>query len=149
MRLILRDDVDGLGSKGDVVDVAAGYARNFLVPQGKAMQAAKGSGDMAAAMRRTRDRRDAQARVGADEIARLLVPAIIAVEARVGQEGHLYGSVTTTDVADAVKTQLGIELDRRILSIEEPIRTVGTHEVRAKLHPEVQAIITVEVSGEA
>ena len=98
-------------------------------------------------MRRSRVRKDAHAKANADDIARRLVPAVIQVAARVGNDGHLYGSVTTVDVAAAVQEQLGIELDRRILTAEAPIRSVGTHEVRARLHAEVLAIITVEVSA--
>ena len=147
MKVILRADVTDVGKKGDIVEVADGFARNYLVPKGMALRATTGNVEQAAAMRRARDIRDAKDRGAAEEIASRLVPKVITVKAKAGAEGKLFGSVTSTDVATAVQEQAGIELDRRILSAEAPIRAVGTHEVRARLHPEVQAIITVEVSA--
>lgn len=148
MRLLLRSDVSGLGNKGDLVEVADGYARNYLVPKGKAIHAARGTERQAEAMRRARDVRDAHDRSAAEEIARTLVPTVIAVQARAGSGGRLFGSVTTTDIAAAVAAQTGIELDRRDLHADEAIRELGTHSLQARLHAEVQFQITVEVTAE-
>lgn len=145
MKVILRADVRDVGKKGDIVDVSAGYARNFLVPKGLALQATPGSANQAAAMRRSRDVMDAKDRGAAEEVAKRLVPSVITVNAKAGSEGRLFGSVTTADVAAAVAAQTGIELDRRKLHLEEPIKTVGTHVVPAKLHADVEFPITVEV----
>lgn len=145
MRLLLRADVDGLGHKGDVVEVADGYARNFLVPRGMAIVASEGAERQAEAMRRSRAVADAAARSAAESVATTLVPAVVTLTERAGAEGKLFGSVTTTEVADAVAAQFDIELDRRALHIEEPIREVGTHKVVARLHTDVQFEITVEV----
>lgn len=145
-RLVLRADMAGLGKRGDIVEVADGYARNFLVPKGRAMVATPGITAQAGAMRRSRDVKDARARSGAEEVARQLVPLVIRIPARAGTAGKLFGSVTAADVAAAVVQQSGIELDRRRLSIAEPIRTVGMHEVPVKLHPEVEFRITLEVT---
>jgi large subunit ribosomal protein L9 len=145
MRLLLRSDVDGLGHKGDVVEVADGYGRNYLVPQGLAIIATRGVERQAEAMRRSRSVRDAADREAAEEVARQLVPAVITIAARAGEEGKLFGSVTTTEVAAAVAEQTGIDLDRRVLTIDEPIRSVGTHSVSARPHPEVAFAVTVEV----
>jgi large subunit ribosomal protein L9 len=147
MRLLLRSDVQGVGKKGDLVDVADGYARNFLVPRGLAMKASKGAEAQAASMRRSRDVRDAADRSAAEEIAKVLVPQVIDVSAKAGAEGRLFGSVTTADVVDAVHAQTGVELDRRTLHIDEPIKSLGTHAVQAKLHADVEFAITVEVAA--
>lgn len=149
MKVILRSDVDGVGNAGDVIDVADGYARNYLVPKGFALRATEGTMAQAAAMQRSRDVKDGRAREGAEEIARRLVPVVINVSARVGSGDQLYGSVTTSEVADAVKAQTNIELDRRKMTLEEPIKTVGTHEVGVRLHPEVRFSLTVEVGPES
>jgi large subunit ribosomal protein L9 len=97
-------------------------------------------------MRRSRDQRDAADRSAASDIAAKLVPAVITVSARAKAEGDLFGSVSVTDVVEAVAAQTGIELDRHSIHIDEAIKTVGTHSVSARLHPEVQFQITVEVS---
>ena len=145
MKLVLRSDVEGVGNKGDIVEVADGYGRNYLVPRGLAIRATEGSTAQAEAMQRARSVLDAQQRTEAQEVASRLVPTAIVVTARAGDEGKLFGSVTTVDVAQAVLDQTGIELDRRQLHLDEPIKTLGTHEVAAKLHTEVQFPITVEV----
>jgi large subunit ribosomal protein L9 len=146
MRLLLRSDVDGVGKKGDLVEVADGFARNYLVPRGLAMKATKGVEQQAAAMRRSRDLRDAADRSAAEEIAKVLVPQVVTVGAKAGSEGRLFGSVTTADVVDAVQAQTGVELDRRMLHLDEPIKSTGTHSVQAKLHTDVEFVITVEVA---
>ena len=146
MKVILRADVANVGKRGDVLVVADGYARNYLVPRGMAMVATKGALTQAGAMRRSRDVKDATARAAAEDIARRLVPAVIHIEARAGAEGRLFGSVTTADVAEAVLAQTGIELDRRKLHLDETIRMLGTHRVLAKLHADVEFPVTVEVA---
>ena len=145
MKVVLRTDVEQVGKKGDIVDVADGYARNFLVPKGLAFRATPGVADQAAKMRRKRDVQDANDRAAAEEVAKRLVPAVVTITARAGGEGKLFGSVTTADVAEAVQAQTGIELDRRQLHLDEPIKALGTHLVPAKLHSEVEFPITVEV----
>ena len=145
MKLVLRADVENVGKKGDIVDVADGYGRNFLIPKGHAIPATKGVEAQAAAMRRSRDVKDAKDREAAETVARTLVPAVITIPARAGAEGRLFGSVTATDVADAVTAQTGVALDRRTLHLDEPIKTLGTHEVPVRLHNDVQFRIHVEV----
>ena len=147
MKVLMRSDLDGVGKKGDLIDVADGYARNFLVPKGFAIQATKGIEDQAASMRRSRDLKDATDRGAAEEIAKTLVPAVITISAKASGEGKLFGSVTAADVVEAVEAQTGVALDRRTLSLDEHIKTVGTHSVPAKLHSDVQFQITVEVSA--
>ncbi len=146
MKVVLRADVRRLGNKGDVLDVADGYARNYLVPRGLALQASPGVVAQAGAMRRSRDVRDARERAAAEEVARALVPQVIRISVRAGGGGRLFGSVTTSDVAEAVLEQTGIELDRRRLHLDEPIRTVGTFRATARLHADVEFPVTVEVA---
>ena len=145
MKVILRSDVAGVGKRGDICEVAAGYARNYLMPKGLAMKATAGADKQAASMRRARDVRDAQDRAAAEEIATKLVPTRITVTARAGAEGKLFGSVTTSDIADAVTAQTGIEIDRRDLRLDEPIKALGEHTVPTRLHAEVEFPITIEV----
>ena len=147
MKVILRADVADVGKKGDIVDVADGYGRNFLVPKGFALKATAGNVQQASSMRRARDIRDAKDRGAAEEIASSLVPKVITVKAKAGAEGRLFGSVTSADVVTAVQEQTGIELDRRKLHLDEPIKSIGTHQVRARLHTDVEFAITVEVVG--
>lgn len=147
MKVILRSDVNDVGKKGDIVEVADGFARNYLVPKGFALKATNGNIQQAASMRRARDIRDAKDRGAAEEIAQKLVPKVITVKAKAGSEGRLFGSVTSADVATAVEEQTGIELDRRKLHLDEPIKSVGTHHVSTRLHTDVEFVITVEVVG--
>jgi large subunit ribosomal protein L9 len=147
MRVILRTDVDEVGHKGDVVDVADGYARNYLMPRGWAMKATPGAEAQAEAMRRSRSIKDAADRSAAEEIATRLVPSTIAIQARVGPEGRLFGSVGAAELVQAISTQTGISLDRKQLKLSEPIKEAGTHLVPVKLHADVEFPVTFEVAG--
>jgi large subunit ribosomal protein L9 len=145
MRIVLRNDVPTLGKRGDILEVADGYARNYLLPKGQAIQATEGVESQASAMRRARDLRDARDRETAETVARRLVPQVIRISARAGAEGKLFGSVTSADVIEAVAAQTGVELDRRKLQMDEAIKSLGTHEVPVKLHADVEFRVTVEV----
>lgn len=145
MKIVLRSDLDRVGKRGDLLEVADGYARNYLIPHGLAIPATEGIAAQAQSMRRARDLKDAKDREGAEAIARKLVPMVITVPARSGTEGKLFGSVTHHDLLAAVEEQAGISLDRHTLVSHEAIKTLGTHEVAVRLHPEVQFQITVEV----
>lgn len=145
MKIVLRSDVGQVGKKGDIVDVADGYARNFLIPKGLAFTATGGIEAQATAMRRGRDLRDASDRAAAETIAKALVPRTVTITARAGAEGKLFGSVTTSEIAEAVAAQTGVEIDRRKLHLDEPIKSLGTHLVPAKLHTDVEFPITIEI----
>ena len=145
MRVVLRSDVDHVGKRGDIVDVAEGFARNYLLPKGHAIVATNGVTAQANAMRRARDLKDAKDREAAELVARTLVPMVFRIPARVGAGGRLFGSVTAADVVDAVATQAKVNLDRRKLHLDEPIKSAGTHEVPVKLHSDVEFRVTVEV----
>lgn len=145
MRVVLRSDLDHVGKRGDIVDVADGFARNYLLPKGHAIVATDGVTAQAGAMRRARDLKDAKDREAAEVVARTLVPMVIRIPARVGTGGKLFGSVTASDVADAVAQQAKVNIDRRRLHLDEPIKSAGTHEVPVKLHSDVEFRVTVEV----
>lgn len=147
MRVVLHSDVEGVGTKGQVVEVADGHARNLLLPAGLAVKATGGAETQAESMRRSRAVRDASDRASAEEVAKTLVPATITVTAKAGSEGRLFGSVGAHEVAEAIAAQTGITLDQRKLLVEEPIKEVGEFHVTARLHPDVQFPVRIEVVG--
>lgn len=146
-KLILTQEVTGLGAPGDVVEVKDGYARNYLVPQGFAIKATKGAEKQIATIRKAREVRDIRDLSTAQDVAAQLGALKVKLTARAGDGGRLFGSVTTADVVDAVTAAGGPKLDRRRLEIGSPIKTVGSHQVSVALHPEVSATLTVEVVG--
>lgn len=148
MKVVLRDDVENIGRKGDLIEVTDGFARNFLVPRGLAMKATKGVVQQAEAMRRNREARDARDREAAQALADQLTGKRIELRARAGEGGRLFGSVTSADVADAVRAQTGVELDRRKTQLAEPLKELGAVEVPVKLHADVEVTLTVDVVPE-
>ncbi len=147
MRVVLHSDVEGVGTKGEVVDVADGHARNLLLPAGLAVKATAGSEAQAQGMRKRRAIKDASDRAGAEEIAKVLVPTTVTVTAKAGTEGRLFGSVGTAEIAEAIEAQTGIVIDRRRLVLDEPIKETGEHQLTAQLHPAVQFPVHIEVVG--
>jgi large subunit ribosomal protein L9 len=148
VKIVLREDVETLGKKGDLLEVADGYARNYLVPRGLAMQATKGAVAQSEAMRRSRDAREIRDREGAEALAAQLGARTIELKARAGEGGKLFGSITAADVADAVLAQTGIELDRRKVVLAEPIRELGDAEITVRLPAEVTVAVAVSVIAE-
>lgn len=149
MRVILRSDVEGLGHKGDVVDVSKGYGRNFLLPRGLAFPSTDGAEAQAEGMRRARQQKDTAARQAAEEVAKTLVNNPVSITARVGGDDKLFGSITTADIAAAVHEQKGVEIDRKQVHLDEPIKALGQYLVPVKLHADVEFPVTVEVVAEA
>jgi large subunit ribosomal protein L9 len=147
MKVILQKAVDKLGSPGDIVEVADGYARNYLMPRGMAVKATKGGVKHVESLQRAHTVRVNQAKAEAEQVATKLIGTRISVGAHAGEEGKLFGSVTASDVADAIDKQAGIRVDRHDVHLDEPIRSVGTHEVRIHLFAEVDPVISVEVIG--
>jgi len=148
VKVVLREDVESLGNKGDLVDVADGYARNYLVPRGLALKATKGVVAQAEAMRRNREARDVRDRGAAQELAARLTSSPVQVKARAGDGGKLFGSITSADIVAAVQAATGVELDRRKVSLGEPIRELGDAEVPVKLHADVDVVLAVSVVAE-
>ncbi len=147
MRIVLHQGVRGLGNRGDVLDVADGYARNFLIPQGLAQRANAGVEAQAEAMRKAWNQKNTQQREAAEEVAKTLVAKTIVIAARASGEGKLFGSVNTGDIADAIESQTGVVLDRKSIHLDEGIRSVGTHSVKVQPHNDVEFPVTLEVSA--
>jgi len=147
MRVLLRGDVDGVGRRGDVVNVSDGYARNFLFPTGQALKATDGIEGQATSMRRARDLRNARDDEAARVQAEVLNGATITVSARAGETGRLFGSVTTLEIADALRAQKNIEIDRESIVLVEPIKSVGVTEVPIRLFGDLSVSVSVEVTA--
>lgn len=144
MNVILRNKVEGLGQRGDIVEVAEGYARNFLFPKGHAIKATPGAMDQAAKMRSSRDQKDQSAREAATIIASTLVPKTITVTAKASGEGKLFGSIHAAEIVAAIKEQTDIDIDRKAIEVDH-IKTTGPHTVTASLHNDVSFPISLEV----
>ena len=145
MKVILTKDVRDLGHKGDVVDVADGYARNYLVPRSLAVKATPGSMRQAEVMREARqeaERRDMQE---AEDLRSALTGTRVVVAARAGDEGKLYGSIQAGDIAEAIRKFTGIEVDRKFIAVPAPIREIGLHEIALRPHPDVDFTVTLDV----
>ena len=147
MKVILNQAVKGLGRPGDAVEVAPGYARNYLIPRGFADVASDSKAKEWEFRRAKVEHKITEERAGAEELAGKLSGKTVTIKARAGEEGKLFGSVTNKDIADAVQDQLGIELDRRKIDLAEPIRTVGEHKVPVDLHPDVVGEVSVEITS--
>lgn len=145
MKLILTDDVTDLGKRGDVVDVADGYARNFLLPKRFAIKANTGALEQAETIREVRVEADRRSKELAETIATQLVGSRVVLAAQAGDEGQLYGSVGASDIVEGINRFTGIELERSYIELEEPIKAIGLHEIQVKIHPEVEFPLTLDV----
>lgn len=145
MKLILTSDVNELGQRGDVVDVADGYARNYLLPRSFAVKATPGAVERAEAVREARIEADRKAKEEAETIATQLVGSRVVIAAQAGDEGQLYGSVGVADVVEGIKRFTGIELTKNQVELANPIKAIGLHEIQIKAHPEVEFPLTLDV----
>lgn len=145
MKIILTQEVTGLGGPGDVLEVKDGFGRNYLLPQGYAIRWTRGAEKEVVSIRRARAAREIRDLGQATEIKQQLEELTVRLSARAGGGGRLFGSITATEVADAVKASGGPALDRRRIELPGPIKTVGSHQVRVRLHPEVTASFAVTV----
>jgi large subunit ribosomal protein L9 len=147
IEVILREDIKTLGRAGEMVRVKPGYARNYLLPKGLAYEATEGNRKRIAAETRVKDARNQAERTEAERIAGTLSEITLTLSGKAGEEGKLFGSITSQDIADALARQ-GYSFDRRRIELEHPIKTTGTHMVRVRLHPEVHAELRVSVVAE-
>ena len=145
MKLILTQDVAGLGAPGDVVEVKDGYGRNYLLPRGFAINWTRGGEKQVTQIKRARKVREVRDLSHANEIKAELEAKTITLPARAGEAGRLFGSITSADVADAVKAAGGPVLDKRKVILASPIKTVGKHSAKVEVHPDVVAIVSLEV----
>lgn len=144
MKIILRSNVDGLGKRGEILDVADGYSRNYLIPKGLAMRASQGAERDAEAMRRVEEQRDAKSLEAANALAQRIGATPMTIAARASDEGKLFGSVGITEIVGAAE-HAGIEIDRSAVDLDEPIKEIGDHSVTLNLHPQVKMAISVSV----
>ncbi len=145
MKVILTKDVADLGNKGDVVEIAAGYARNYLLPRSLAVKATAGSLRQAEAMRRTRDEAERRILEEAESLGESLVGTRVVIAARASDEGKLFGSIGAGDVSEAIKKFTGVDIDHGIIAVESPIKEIGLHEVQVRPHPKVAFPVTLDV----
>jgi large subunit ribosomal protein L9 len=145
MQVILKQDVEKIGQRGDIVDVSRGYVRNFLVPRGLAEVATPTK--MEEAQRRMAEAEERNRRMAerASEIAETLNKSVITIEARTGEDERLFGSITAANIVSAIEKARGIRLDRRRVKLDEPIRALGTHQVPVQVHGDVEASVKVIV----
>jgi len=148
MEVILKEDVVNLGSRGDIVKVADGYGRNFLLPRKLALQATLANKAVIETMKTSAARRSASEKVQAEELAAKLEPLVLIFTRKSGEAGHLFGSVTSADIAADLAAK-GFEVDRRKIVLNEPLKSLGDHTVAIKLHREVTAHVKVKVLAEA
>ena len=145
MKVVLLGEIKGKGGEGDVVDVAQGYAENYLFPKKLAVAATKGNLKQLEERRNNIEKREAVRIADANALKETLEGKSVVVDAKVGDEGVLFGSVTSAMIADAVKAQLGVELDRKRIELGKPIKMAGSHEVAVSLYREIRATLTILV----
>jgi large subunit ribosomal protein L9 len=147
MKVILKADMDSLGLEGSMVNVAKGYARNYLIPKGLAVEATDQNIKFVEMQRKKIDARRIKAKEDAEKLKLIIADTVVTLTHKVGEEGKLYGSVTTMDIAAQLRN-LGIDIDRKKILLDKPIRALGESEVLIKLHPDVTGSIKVIVATE-
>lgn len=145
MKVLLRSDIAGVGRRGDIITVSSGHARNYLLPKGLAIEATQGAVSQAEVMRRSRDQREAAERTEAQTMSSALSERTFIISAKVGKEGRLFGSVSTSDIADAIVQQANVSIDRKKINVTAPIRTVGEHTVSVDLTADIEAVVKLSV----
>ena len=145
MKVILNQEVRGLGAPGDIVEVADGYGRNYLLPRNLARLATRGAVRQAEGIRARRVAREIADLEQARTIAAHLESLRVVIPAKTGKEGRLFGSITTPQIVEAVQRTGGVEIDRRRIHLDSPIKHTGTHQFHVRLHPEVEATVNLEV----
>ncbi len=145
MQVILKQDVEKIGQRGEIVDVSRGYVRNFLVPRGLAEVATAAKMEEAQREIQEAEERDRRMAERAGEVAATLNKSVITIEARTGEDERIFGSITPANIAQAIERARGIRLDRRRVKLDEPIRTLGTHQVPVQVHGEIEASVKVIV----
>src|SRR5438105_6457741 len=147
MRVILKQEVRGLGRPGEIKDVAHGYAQHFLLPKGLAIEATAGELKHLAQERQAEKLKKDRAHADAEQLAARLASLALVFRLKAGEQGKTFGSVTNKDIADALKKEHGIDLDRAKIQMGEPVRTLGTHSVEVRLLPDVRATVTIAVEA--
>ena len=145
MQVILKQDVEKIGRRGDIIEVSRGYVRNFLAPRGLAEMATPSKLQEVRREMEEAEERDQRMAERANEIAQTLNKSVITIEARTGEDERLFGSVTTANIASAIEKARDVRIDRRRIKLEEPIKSLGTHQVPVQLHGDIEASVKVIV----
>jgi large subunit ribosomal protein L9 len=145
MQVILKQDVDKIGRRGEIIDVSRGYVRNFLVPRGLAEMATPGKLEEVRHEMEEAEERDRRMAERASEIAEILNKSVITIEARTGEDERLFGSVTAANIASAIERAREVRIDRRRVRLDEPIKSLGTHQVLIQVHGDIEASVKVIV----
>lgn len=148
MIVILKQDVQGTGKAGDIVKVNDGFARNMLIPRGLAVEATDGNVRSLEKQKALQEKKNAEAKANAERISENLKNKKVIIKAKAGEGGRLFGAITSKDIADAIKEQLGLTYDKKKIELDSPIKTLGTYSVDIKIYPEVKGTLAVEVEGE-
>lgn len=149
MEVLLKQDVKGVGSAGDIKKVAAGYARNFLIPQGLASAANQGAAKQAEQIKAAAQRRQQRERASATSLAERIQGVTLTFHARAAETGKLFGSITASDIAEALEKQLGVEISKRQIDLEHPLRDLGAHQVPVHLMSDMTPAVNVVIEREA
>jgi large subunit ribosomal protein L9 len=147
MKVILKEDVKHVGKMGQIVDVADGYARNYLIPKGLVTEASTKNIKFLEHEKRIIQEKSKKIRNSAQDLAHRISSLTISIKAKAGEEGKLFGSITTMDVAEALQKE-GVEIDKKKISLEEPIKRLGSYTVNIKLHPDVSAPLNIQIVEE-
>ena len=148
MKVVLRTDVDGLGYKGDIVSISDGYAQNKLIPQGLAYLATAGAEKEAEKMRQARELRASEEKAMAEEMASRMENETLTIAMNAGEGGKLFGSVSATDISEALSDQKNITIDKKLITVAQSIKEIGTYQVEVKAHPDVEFTISLDVVTE-
>lgn len=148
MKVILQQDVKNIGKKGEVVEVAEGYGRNFLLPRGLAVEASAGNVRQAQHQKQAESNKAARELKEAQKTGAKFQNQELTVSARVGEGGKLFGSITTQEIADQLRRQFAVEIDKRKIDLKEPIKSLGTYPITVKVHPQVHVAVQVKVVAE-
>ena len=148
MKVVLLEDVKSLGKKGDIVEVSEGYARNFIIPKKKGVEANQENLNTLKLQKANEEKIAKEKLEAAKELATKLNEASVSLTIKGGKDGRTFGSVSSKEIEEAIKSQLGLEIDKKKLVIAEPIKTFGNHEVKVKLHKDVTAALKVKVGEE-
>ena len=145
MKVILKKDLKGTGKAGDVVNVSDGYARNMLLPRGIAIEATTGNVRVAEAKKAAIEEQKAEEKAAAEALAEELKDKKVTIKAKSGEDGRLFGSITSKDIAEAAKKQLDLKVDKKKIVLNSPIKQIGRFDVDIKLYPEIKGVLTVEI----
>ncbi|HHW47213.1 MAG TPA: 50S ribosomal protein L9 [Clostridiaceae bacterium] len=148
MKVILKQDVKGLGKKEDIVDVSDGYARNFLLPKGFAVEATQTNLNIMKTKKEAEKTKKEREYKAAKALAEKLKNTAVIIKAKAGENGKLFGSITSKDISEKLKSDFNIDIDKKKINLEEPIRSLGVSEVEVKVYPEISTTLTVKIEQE-